>query len=502
MIYVCIPVHDEARTVGLVLWKVRRVFTQFPREYQILVCDDASTDDTAEVLARYARVLPLTVVTHATQRGYAASLEELLRLALRRTDRPRRDSAITIHADFRHTPETMEDMARRLESGADLVVAEVTRETSDDPRSLRWARHWAPRLLRHVGVRDATSGFLALRLVALRQAVRQGGDRALLATDGWCANAELVARLAPHARRVESVATTARYDLRQRPSRLRPVALIQAAWRARPLIRGARVAIAAAAFWITAAATGRAQGDTAIDTTAVVVTDSAPAPVVAVPFPIGERFTYQARFGPFSVGRATIEVAGHDTVRGDETVHFRFHIKGGALWYQLDQTQDSWVGLYDFRSRRYRTDTEERGKQRFRAFEIFPDSGFFREEGRDTTWETVADPLDDAAFLYWIRTVPLELGARYEFHRYFRPDRNPVIVTVDKRDDIKVAGRKWRALVLRPVIPHGRGIFAEKADARVWISEEDPHIVLAIVSTFGFGTVTLKLKDYHVPEPS
>ena len=54
MIYVCIPIHNEAPTAGLVLWKVRQVFTAFPREYQILVCDDGSTDDTAEVLGRYA----------------------------------------------------------------------------------------------------------------------------------------------------------------------------------------------------------------------------------------------------------------------------------------------------------------------------------------------------------------------------------------------------------------------------------------------------------------
>src|SRR5438876_2891803 len=94
MIYVCVPVHNEARTAGLVLWKVRQVFTAFPREYQLLVLDDASTDDTGEVLASYAKVLPMTVVTHRERRGYAASLEELLRLALQRTDRPKRDCAI------------------------------------------------------------------------------------------------------------------------------------------------------------------------------------------------------------------------------------------------------------------------------------------------------------------------------------------------------------------------------------------------------------------------
>ncbi len=496
MIYVCVPVHDEARTAGLVLWKVRQVFTAFPREYQILACDDGSTDGTAEVLARYARVLPLTVITHAARQGYARSLEELLRLALARTDRPKRDGAITLHADFLHAPEAMEDMVKRLESGADLVVGEVTRSTGDAPRALRWARQWAPRLLRVAGVRDTTSGFLALRLVTLRQAVRQAGAGALLATDGWCANAELLARLTPQARRLETVATTARYDLRERPSRVRPLAALRAAWRARPVLRAARAAQAAATATlvvIAAALPLAAQRDSAIV--------ALPARVAAVPFPVGERFTYQARFGPFSVGRATIEVAAIDTVRGEPTVRFRFHIKGGALWYQLDQLQESWVGLYDFRSRRYRTDTEERGRERSRAFEIFPDSGYFREEGRDTTFATVADPLDDAAFLYWIRTLSFELGQRYEYRRYFRPDRNPVIVTVVKREELNVGGRKWKALVIRPVIPHGRGIFAEKADARVWISEDRPHVVLAIVSTFSFGTVTLKLRDYHIPDP-
>ena len=40
MIYVCIPSHNEAPTVGLLLWKIRQVFSGFPREYHLLVVDD------------------------------------------------------------------------------------------------------------------------------------------------------------------------------------------------------------------------------------------------------------------------------------------------------------------------------------------------------------------------------------------------------------------------------------------------------------------------------
>ncbi len=497
MIYVCVPVHNEARTAGLVLWKVRQVFTAFAREYHILACDDGSTDGTGEILASYARVLPMSIVTHPARQGYARSLEELLRLALQRTDRPKRDCAITLHADFVHAPETMEEMVKRLESGADLVVGEVAHSLGTRSWGERWVRGFAPRLLPVAGVRDSVSGFTALRLIVLRQATQRAGSSAtapLLTTDGWCASAELLARLTPHARRIESVPTPARYDLQQRPSRMNSWNRLLAAWRARGAIRAARSAALALALVTSAPAAldGQDSAHASLPARAAVVT--------AVPFPVGERLTYGAKYGIFSVGTAVMEVVGIDTVRGMETVHMQFRISGGALWYHLDQTIESWVGRHDFQSRRFRSVQDERDRHRERSYEIFPDSGFYREVGRDTTFATVAQPLDDAAFLYWIRTVPLEIGKRYEYARYFRPDRNPVIIEVLRRERVSVAGRKWNAIVVRPKIPQGRGIFAEKSETRIWLSDDARRLVLAIQSNFSFGQVTLKLKELSVPE--
>jgi len=502
MIYVCVPAHNEASTVGLVLWKIRQVFTAFEREYQILAVDDASTDGTADVLTSYARVLPLTVLKHRARQGYARSLEELLRLALQRTDRPKRDCAITLHADFVHGPETMEEMVKRLESGADLVVAEHSRIQGPSTWQERWARHWAPRLLPvGSGVKDSISGFLALRLIVLRQATR-GGDAALLRAEGWSANAELLARLGAHARRIELVPSAARYDLKQRASRAKPWQQLLSAWRSRGLISAARKGATAMLLALLPGFTSLAAQDTA--RTGVVPESTPPPPAAppviraapAVPFPVGERLSFSAKYGVFSVGNAVMEVVGIDTVHGVEAVHIRFRITGGALWYHLDQTMESWVGLYDFRSRRFAIIQDERDKHRERRYDIYPDSGFYREEGRDTTFATVLDPLDDGAFLYWIRTVPLEVGKKYEYARYFRPDRNPVIIEVLKRERVSVAGKKWRALVVRPRIPQARGIFAEKSETRIWLSDDEQRLVLAIQSNFSFGQVTLKLKDY------
>lgn len=239
MIYVCIPSYNEAPTIGLLLWKIRQVFAGFPREYQLLVLDDGSNDLTPEVLERYTRVLPLTVVRHQERTGYATSIEELLRQAVNRTDRPKRDAAILMHADFAHGPHFIPDLVRRIESGADIVIAQA-RLQGEPSRTRRLVRRFAPVLLRGVvsvpGVTDVVSGFAIFRLVTLRNAFRTG-PAPLLKAQSWAANAELYERAARHARRVETITSVERSDLRQRGTRINPWDTALAVWRSRGSLR-------------------------------------------------------------------------------------------------------------------------------------------------------------------------------------------------------------------------------------------------------------------------
>lgn len=239
MIYVCIPSHNEAQTVGLLLWKIRQVFAEFPREYQLLVGDDASTDATREVLEPYQKVLPLEVVRNSTRLGTARTVERLLKLALERTDRPKRDAAVVLHADFTHAVAALPELIKKLDSGADLVVAEGT-VAGDESRGYRWLRRWGsfllPRSARIPGVTDGLSGFLAVRLICLRGALRASGGQ-FLHLDGWPGRAELLARLGRQARRTDVLTAPERLDLRERPSRIDPWEVAKSIWRARPILR-------------------------------------------------------------------------------------------------------------------------------------------------------------------------------------------------------------------------------------------------------------------------
>jgi glycosyltransferase involved in cell wall biosynthesis len=239
MIYICIPSYNEAPTIGLLLWKIRQVFAGFPREYHLLVLDDGSSDSTGEVLERYTRVLPLTVTRHQTRLGYAESVEEILRQAVQRTDRPKRDAAVIMHADFTHGPHFIPDLVRRIESGADIVIGQAKLQGERSP-TRRLVRRLAPLLLRGVvsvpGVSDVLSGFAIFRLVTLRNAFRNGASP-ILQSEGWAANAELYERTAKFARRVETLATVERHDLRQRASRSGAWEPALIVWKARGSLR-------------------------------------------------------------------------------------------------------------------------------------------------------------------------------------------------------------------------------------------------------------------------
>lgn len=235
MIYVCIPVHNEAQTAGVLLWKLRTAMADFPRDYTVLVLDDGSTDDTLEVLKPYAEVMPLVLLREGRRRGYAASVERLLREAVRRAEQPRRDVAVMLQADFSEAPEQVPTLVKRVEGGVDLVGTTTERDLSE-PRGLQWVRRAAPLLLRRTQVPadagDPLSGFRAYRISSVARALSERGERPLLTRQGAAAaaNLELLLAVAPHARRIAAVPAASTMAARQRPSRARPWPLLADLW--------------------------------------------------------------------------------------------------------------------------------------------------------------------------------------------------------------------------------------------------------------------------------
>src|SRR5687768_2688452 len=166
---------------------------------------------------------------------------------------------------------------------------------------------------------------------------------------------------------------------------------------------------------------------------------------------VGERLEYDVKFGKLRVGRGSMEVLETVDVRGREAWHTVFSIRGGIPFFRVDDRLESWIDTQTFTSLRFAQQTNEGRYHRERHIELFPERGTMLESGEDAREEpTVDEPLDEGALLYYLRTLPLHVGDRYSLDRYFRPDRNPVLLDVVRRERIRVPAGTFETIVIRP----------------------------------------------------
>ena len=238
----------------------------------------------------------------------------------------------------------------------------------------------------------------------------------------------------------------------------------------------------------------------ALATAVTTLVQQGQQPTPPVPYGVGERFTYDVKLGPFKAGRGSMEVTGLDTLRGRTVWRTVFRVKGGILGYKADNTMESWIDTATKFSLRFTQDFEPTGKDRKKVYEIFPERSVYQEPDKPEQ-PSVPDPLDDASFIYFIRTVPLEIGRTYSFERYFRPNKNPVRIKVLRRETVKVPAGTYQTIVVQPIIK-SQGIFSENSKAEIWFSEDANRIMVQLKADLPVGSLNLYLTSATPPAVS
>jgi hypothetical protein len=234
------------------------------------------------------------------------------------------------------------------------------------------------------------------------------------------------------------------------------------------------------------------------------------------PFGVGELATYAVTFGPVRVGTASLAVEAADTVRGTPAYRVAMEMRGGTFFYRLDDRQSSWIAPHPFRSLRFEQHLREGSFRRDRVYCLDQEAGRYRrfDRGEDGRWRvTPGDEeltegmpmppaaLDEIAFLYFARTLPLEPGRSYRFARYFEADGNPVVLDVLRRETITVPAGRFRTIVVRPIIRTG-GMFGEGGRAEVYFTDDERHVIVELATSMKVGRLNLYLKEYREGAPS
>lgn len=219
------------------------------------------------------------------------------------------------------------------------------------------------------------------------------------------------------------------------------------------------------------------------------------ASAMAVPFGPGEVLTYKVMLGIFTIGESTMQVPAIELTRGIPTYSLRWRIQGGIPFFKVDTKFQSWIELERLVSLRFIQDQHEGHYTRFREFQFYPEQRRWKRSDNNEEGELATSmPLDDLSFIYFARSLELEVGKEYRFDRYFKESGNPVIIKVLRRDQRVVPAGTFKTIVVQPII-RTKGLFSEGGKAELHLSD-DPRRLLVYLKTEVPGiSLTLHLKS-------
>jgi hypothetical protein len=223
-----------------------------------------------------------------------------------------------------------------------------------------------------------------------------------------------------------------------------------------------------------------------------IATPARPPASVKLPFGVGERLSYQAKVNFLNAGSASMSVEDVEPVRGHTTFHTIFDVSGHVLFFHVNDHYESWFDTTTLVSLHHTQSIDEGSRKDERTYDFYPERKVYVRNGQENP--SVADPLDEGSFIYFMRTLKLEVGKTYEFNRYYHLDRNPVVIKVVRREHIQVPAGEFDAIVLQPIIK-SRGLFSEGGQAEVWFADDSAHTLLRLKSKLPFGTLYLELKQ-------
>jgi hypothetical protein len=233
---------------------------------------------------------------------------------------------------------------------------------------------------------------------------------------------------------------------------------------------------------------------------AVTMPSRASVTFAPVPYAVGEELTYKATFGGFPAGTAHMRVDGIEVIRGRPAYHVLFSIDGGVPFYRVHDRYESWIDVQTLASLRHRQDISEGRYKRNTTYEIFPERASYQKD--DEPMETsVTNPLDDGSFIYAVRAARVKVGETRRDDRYFRPDRNPVVLTGLRQDTVTVNAGTFATTVVRPSIK-ANGLFSENGDAQLWFSDDASRFPVQVKTKFSKFSLTLTLQSVTAGDAS
>lgn len=121
MILILLPAFNEELSLPFFIPKIKKEMECFGESYQILICNDGSSDNSQEILEKYAQEMPIEILQHKLNRGLGETSRDLFERSAELVQEG--DVIVRLDCDDTHEPEFIPTLVRKVREGYDVVIA-------------------------------------------------------------------------------------------------------------------------------------------------------------------------------------------------------------------------------------------------------------------------------------------------------------------------------------------------------------------------------------------
>jgi hypothetical protein len=217
-----------------------------------------------------------------------------------------------------------------------------------------------------------------------------------------------------------------------------------------------------------------------------------------LPFSIGEKLTYEVSVAKGGkVGAATMWIEGPVDVRGTKTYLLRFDSRIRIAFLSAVSRSSSWFDPLRGLSLRFFKHEQNPLTRNDESVELYPDQKEWKSASGEVSPSPSSTPLDELSFMYFIRTLPMTPGVTYRFDRHFDQARNPITVSVIRREVIPTPMGELRVILVEMRVRDPRHYKGEGV-IRIHLTDDDCRLPARIESTMPvIGTAILTIDSQN-----
>ncbi|MBU1087369.1 MAG: glycosyltransferase [Candidatus Omnitrophica bacterium] len=225
MVYILLPAFNEAKNIEQIVSNIAAVLTQAKKQFRILVVNDGSTDNTAEIVSANIQKFPLELISFVQNQGVGQVFRQGIKTLCAKAQPE--DILISMDCDQTHPANVLPRMIDAINSGCDLAIASRyhAQSTTVNLPFIRLimsdAINWFLKVCFGIqGARDYSTFFRAYKIGLLQKAEEVYQD-SFIEQGGFACMAEILIKLRRFNPNISEVPLTLRFDLRTGKSKMK-----------------------------------------------------------------------------------------------------------------------------------------------------------------------------------------------------------------------------------------------------------------------------------------